>query len=74
MRIGGVILVGTKLRRVDENRDHDNITIGFRAPDEAEVSFVQRAHRGYKTDEFVPVTSAGEIGAQLRDLLEEKGV
>src|SRR5205807_6112260 len=43
--IGGPVLAGTKLQRVDEDPQHDHIALGPGPLDQSEVTGVQSSHR-----------------------------
>src|SRR3954454_15154105 len=56
-----------ELRRVDEERDNDDVVLVARRADEAEVAVVQRAHGGDEADAAAGAARAVERGAQVRD-------
>ena len=49
-RIALEILVRSELCGIDEQRDDDESALRARGPEERQVPFVERAHRGNETD------------------------
>jgi hypothetical protein len=62
-RVGGEVLVGAELRRVDEDRDRHRARLLARFAHQRQVSFVQRAHRRDQRESRPLRTQAVHSGA-----------
>ena len=63
--VGGEVLAGAELGRVDEERDHDDVGVGAGAAHEGQVARVERAHGGHEPDRAAGAAVGGERLAQL---------
>src|SRR5262249_13706694 len=64
------VLARTELRRVDEERQHDEARLTASGPDQADVPLVQRSHRRYEAN-AQPLRPGGGNGPA--DLLDGSG-
>jgi len=66
-RIGGEILVGTKLAGIDEDRSHRNVTTIKCALHQAGMALMQRAHGGNHADGATRGTEFADRTTQIGD-------
>ena len=64
-RIGGEILIGSELLRIDEDRRDDAAAIGSGSLHERQVPLVQRAHRRHQADPIVTLAPKREPPSQI---------
>ena len=65
--VGGEILAGAELGRVDEQRHDDHVGLRARPADQRQVALVERAHRRDQRDALSGRARGGERGAQVGD-------
>ena len=62
------VFARSELRRIDEHRDDRHVAFGPRAIHQAEMAFVQRAHRRHQADRLARLPGSKHCFAQLRRL------
>ena len=71
-RVGGEVLRGAKLQRVDEDgRDHP-IALGPRGPHQADVPLVQATHGRHQADDAIPSQPLSRLGGQDIDRIDQQ--
>jgi hypothetical protein len=71
-RIGGEILLRAELRRIDEDARHRNVAAIERALHQADMAFMQRAHRRHQPDGAARLPEAGDGTAQVRHRADDE--
>lgn len=64
-RVAAEVLVRSKLRRIDEDRDHAALGPAMSEPNQLQMAFVQGAHGGHKGHRFARSAPAGNLQPQL---------
>ena len=68
-RVGGEIVGGVELRRVDEQADDDDVVLGPRGAEQRDVPGVERAHRRHEADEPARPGRRSRTSAIVRTVL-----